>query len=258
MKQKRGDLIADRIKDWIVARDMKVGDKLPVETELVSIFKIGKSSAREALKSLEVQGLIRTTAGQGGGSFLIEVPEEHVLDLVQNYFYFKKVTPEQVYEVRRHLEPILVASVATTASDDLIEALEENVARCTPEPKNQKQLHAHLAAHNEFHEMLAKAAHNPVMCFQCRLINHLVRQVMFTRTSTAHKELLHHNWLAHGQLVKALRAHDGDTAAAVMHDHIRTVESYFAAMNPTIEPRLGGVGPVSEISQNLGHFVLGS
>jgi len=55
---KRGDLMVEEIKRWIVERRIGPGDKLPKEGELQTLFGVSKGTAREALKSLEVQGLV--------------------------------------------------------------------------------------------------------------------------------------------------------------------------------------------------------
>ena len=54
---KRGDVMVEEIKAWIAERRIAPGDRLPKESELQSLFGVSKGTAREALKSLEVQGL---------------------------------------------------------------------------------------------------------------------------------------------------------------------------------------------------------
>src|SRR5260370_16283779 len=55
---KRGDLVVEEIKRWIAERRLGPGDKLPKEDELQTLFGVSKGTAREALKSLELQGLV--------------------------------------------------------------------------------------------------------------------------------------------------------------------------------------------------------
>jgi GntR family transcriptional repressor for pyruvate dehydrogenase complex len=85
---KRGDLVVEEIKRWIAERRLELGDKLPKEDELQALFGISKGTAREALKSLEVQGLITVTTGPSGGATIGEVPLERAFQLVQNYLFF--------------------------------------------------------------------------------------------------------------------------------------------------------------------------
>ncbi|WP_443798290.1 FadR/GntR family transcriptional regulator, partial [Burkholderia gladioli] len=67
------------------------------------------STVREALKSLEVQGLIKVTTGPGGGGMVVEVPLDRTLQLLQNYLFFKDVSIDDIYTVRKLLEPELAA-----------------------------------------------------------------------------------------------------------------------------------------------------
>jgi GntR family transcriptional repressor for pyruvate dehydrogenase complex len=52
---KRGDLMVEEIKRWVADQKLAPGDKLPKEHELQALFGVSKGTAREALKSLEVQ-----------------------------------------------------------------------------------------------------------------------------------------------------------------------------------------------------------
>lgn len=90
-QQKRGDLVAEEIKRLITEKDLKPGDRLPREVELQQLFSVSKSTIREALKSLEVQGLIKVTTGPAGGGMVVEVPLDRTLQLLQNYLFFKDV-----------------------------------------------------------------------------------------------------------------------------------------------------------------------
>ncbi len=69
---KRTDEIVNAIKETIMADNLIPGDRLPQEKELIERYSASKSTVREALKSLEVQGLIKTKTGPGGGRLLIQ------------------------------------------------------------------------------------------------------------------------------------------------------------------------------------------
>lgn len=86
---KRSDLVAEEIKRLITAKNLLPGDKLPRESELQSMFSVSKSTMREALKSLEVQGLVKVSTGPGGGGTVVEVPLDRTFQLMQNYLFFK-------------------------------------------------------------------------------------------------------------------------------------------------------------------------
>src|SRR5262249_60976022 len=94
---KRGDLVVEEIKRWIAERRLQPGDKLPKETELQALFGVSKGTAREALKSLEVQGLITVATGPAGGATIGEGSLERAFQLVQNYLFFRTLHAGQIF-----------------------------------------------------------------------------------------------------------------------------------------------------------------
>ena len=57
--------VAERLSTQIASGDYNVGDKLPIEPELMKTFGVGRSSVREAVKILSMQGLLHVQQGVG-------------------------------------------------------------------------------------------------------------------------------------------------------------------------------------------------
>ena len=76
---KRSDLVAQEIKRLITEKDLSPGDRLPRESELQAQFQVSKGTIREALKALEVQGLVTMSTGPSGGGTIAEVPLDRTL-----------------------------------------------------------------------------------------------------------------------------------------------------------------------------------
>ncbi|MFP5306271.1 MAG: FadR/GntR family transcriptional regulator, partial [Gammaproteobacteria bacterium] len=70
---KTSEVVALQIVRDIVARQLKPGDKLPLEAELLKNYRVSRSSLREALRLLEVQDLISIRPGPGGGTVVGKV-----------------------------------------------------------------------------------------------------------------------------------------------------------------------------------------
>ena len=64
--------ICDRIRAQIAAGSLKPGDKLPAERELAQQLGVGRNALREALRSLEIAGIVRLQKGAKGGAFIRE------------------------------------------------------------------------------------------------------------------------------------------------------------------------------------------
>jgi DNA-binding FadR family transcriptional regulator len=68
LKNKRlFEKIVDQISDAVLSGSLKVGDKLPSEPELAHIFGVSRSAVREALRILELSGLVIIRKGNRGG-----------------------------------------------------------------------------------------------------------------------------------------------------------------------------------------------
>ena len=105
-KQKLSDLAAEEIKHWVMASNMRAGDRLLPEAELMERLGISKGTMREALKSLEVQGLIKVSAGAGGGASVTAVSYDKTAELLSNYFFFEKLDAPEIYKLRGIVVPI--------------------------------------------------------------------------------------------------------------------------------------------------------
>src|SRR5215475_7183669 len=172
---KRGDLVVEEIKRWIAERRLGPGDKLPKEDELQELFGVSKGTAREALKSLEVQGLVTVSTGPAGGATISEVPLERTFQLVQNYLFFRDLNVAQIYAIRRILEPELAAGAVAHLTEADFEALEHSIDTCAPVPAGAAQARAQRQEDLRFHDVLAAANPNVLLRFMCEVINNLLR-----------------------------------------------------------------------------------
>jgi len=72
------DEIADQIKDLIYSKTLKPGDKLPPERDLATQFGTGRMAVREALRILEIQGMVDIRHGKGA---FVKSPSTDILNV---------------------------------------------------------------------------------------------------------------------------------------------------------------------------------
>ena len=146
-KKSRPVKVSEEIKTWVVDRDLKQGDKLPNEAEMIALFGVSKGTVREALRILEAEGLISTRTGPGGGSFVNKVTVEHAKSLLANYFYFEDLSLADFYQLRKILEPELAANLAGKLTEEQLNEL-ETLALSHPEPAQsaQEEKEQHIAS----------------------------------------------------------------------------------------------------------------
>ena len=164
-KLSRPAQVAEAIKDYIVRERLQPGDRLPSEPELIERFAMAKGTIREALRLLDAQGLVKSRTGPGGGTFVHEVSPERAAALLANYFYFKDLTISDIYQLRRVLEPELVASLAGKLPPRVIDRLRAIVATYSaPAETDEEERDQHIAT-LRFHKLLAEQSSNPLLSF---------------------------------------------------------------------------------------------
>jgi len=151
------DQIKDILKQAILDGQFKPGDKLPPEDRIAEKFNVSKVTAREALREMESEGLIEKRRGIYGGSFVAEPGSEKMGDLVINYYHFGGLTPEELVEFRRMLEPALVALAAERRTEEDLKAIRTNIEEVekainTGKPNQAKGI--------DFHRLIGNACHN--------------------------------------------------------------------------------------------------
>lgn len=195
---------------------------------------------REALKSLEVQGLVTVSTGPAGGATISEVPLERTFQLVQNYLFFRDLNVAQLYAVRRMLEPELAAGAVGYLSNVDFEALEHSIDICAPAPSNAAQARAQRQEDLRFHDVLASANPNALLRFMCEVINHLLRHLVTLGNQPAHpayQKLGETNVAAHRRLLDAARRRDADEVRRLMVDHIDEAGGLAAELAAAVRQR---------------------
>lgn len=224
IKLSRPVQVAEAIKEWVVEQGLQAGNRLPGEAELIERFNMSKGTIREAMRILEAQGLIKTRTGPGGGSFVHEVSRQRAKALLGNYFYFKELTIGDIYQLRLTLEPELAASLAGKLPEDILRQLEENIAEYSQPATNLDEERTQHVASLRFHAILAEQAGNPLLGFVIDFMVNLLSDLTVYRRlySPPNVELWKQGHDHQQALVMALRDGNGETARAIMTDHMET------------------------------------
>lgn len=219
---KRADLVAEEMKRWIMAESLQPKDRLPNEAELAENFGISRWTAREALKSLEVQGLVTISPGPQGGARIADVTQQNAIQLLANYFYFKPLRVAHLYDLRRVLEPMMAAEAVEHLGEAQLAALEASIAVTRAPARDEGEHRAQREAELEFHNILADACPNLLLGFVCRFINNLMADwVVLNRTYVeAHDAFRDTNVHFHDDLLAAFRAKDRAAVIRIMTEHM--------------------------------------
>lgn len=94
--------IVKKIRAIIVEDGLKSGDKIPSERELSDRLNVGRSSVREALRALELLGLIETRRGEG--TFIKDFKEHHLVELLGTFILEQDKTKNDLLETKMEIE----------------------------------------------------------------------------------------------------------------------------------------------------------
>lgn len=154
-------VVLDKIEGDLLEGRLGPGERLPPERELATTLGVGRSSVREALRVLEVMGLIRTGTGSGptAGAIVTATPHGGLSQLLRLQVAAHGFPVPDVYETRLLLEEWAVAHLAVRTDADLADA------RSTLEAMSADGLTIDdfLALDAQFHVRLAEASGNVVV-----------------------------------------------------------------------------------------------
>jgi GntR family transcriptional regulator, transcriptional repressor for pyruvate dehydrogenase complex len=154
-RRRLSEIAVEQIRDFILSNGMKAGDKLPSENEMVIQLGVSRVSVREAIRILEISGILEVRHGRG--VFVKELTGDIFVPLGQ-WVSMKKQTLQQHFETRLILEPGIAALAANYASAEDIRLLNENIS--LQRKIDDDDIVATVRLDIEFHCLLARVTRN--------------------------------------------------------------------------------------------------
>jgi len=188
------------------------GTKLPPERELAAHFKVARSSLRQALKVLEILGVITQKVGDGSylnrdASSVLAVPMEFL-------FLLDDTTVEELVEVRMIIEPALAAKAAERANSADISLLRQSITELEQSERNRVRL---VASDLLFHRAIFQASGNRLTG---RLFPTIHRAMLHMITMTSQLVDMEHTVAFHKPILDAIESRDPERASRLMTAHL--------------------------------------
>ena len=221
-KQKVSHVLARQILNDVLLRDYRPGDSLGGEAELLQRYKVGRGSLREALRLLEVHGLIYIRPGPGGGPVLSSVDSRDFGRMAALFFQYNGAVLGELIHARLVVEPLLAAMAASNRDPVEIKGLVDIMSRATSNPIDDDALWVRES--HAFHNYIAHLAGNRVL----ELFANSLKEIFSERikgkplTLDERREVLD----AHHRIAQAIEQGDGATAEREMRDHMTQVASH--------------------------------
>lgn len=213
------DQAIDKIYDLIMERNLQPNDRLPPERELSEMLGISRNSLREAIRVLDVLGIIRVDQGSG-----MVIDATKVSNAVTRHLSFALMLNrnklDELFEARLVVETECAGLAAERASPKEIEELRATYSKLVEfRMERPRGIEYELS----LHALIAAAAHNVVL----EEILSSLRQVLkdSRETTVPSSGVTDSTVEIQGKIIDAIAGHDKTMARALMYEHISAVES---------------------------------
>ncbi|HEX2442087.1 MAG TPA: FadR/GntR family transcriptional regulator [Methylomirabilota bacterium] len=214
--------IVGHIERAIYDGRLRQGQKLPPERQLARDLKASRVAVREALRTLELRGLVDVRQGSTGGYFVREVDDRPLVRDFETMFRLGRVSWPQLIEARRFIEPEVASLAAQRATEadlkTLGAALEQRWEHAAVSGVPARQSYV------DFHRALAEAARNPVHAVITHALIELEAEVLdpgpeLTQDDSVQIEA------SHRRIFEAIAAGNAEEARAAMVAHIEDMQA---------------------------------
>lgn len=214
--------ICSQIRARISSGDLKPGDKLPPERDMADQYGVGRNAVREALRSLEIAGLVRLHKGRAGGAFIRPASHSQVTTAIKDLLNFGSITWSELSEARMAVLDTVVRLAAARGSEADFDAIERNLDH-TDELTAQGRFAERAYAATDFYAELATAAQNRALLMMVASMTELERQLLDVVQEPRNKPIA--SLVPQRRaLLRHLRQRDGDRAATALRAHLINIQ----------------------------------
>jgi GntR family transcriptional regulator, transcriptional repressor for pyruvate dehydrogenase complex len=218
---KASDVLAAKLRELILSHGLVEGTPLPTERELVAQSGLSRTSVREALRVLETEGLVVTKAGRNGGSQVRRPGRESISRSFELFVRSHGVRFEALLEAREAIEPAAARLAAVHRhDDDLAEMTRIHAAL----ERVSDDVGEHVRLNLLWHRAIMHASRNELLIAFFDAIADSVQAATESQSLNS-IEVRREVVRAHGRVLAAIAARDGDAAFRRMQRHVGAYSS---------------------------------
>jgi DNA-binding FadR family transcriptional regulator len=207
--------IIGQIRGLLGRGELRTGDRLPSERELAERFAVSRNSVRQALRSLQEQGLLEIRKGAAGGAFIHGGGGGAMQNVLSDLFSLGTIRPQDLTEVRVLVGVEVVRLACSRATEDEIRLLEANVAQAE-RAIEAGDLDLRTELNLEFHKMLGRMSGNALLVAITDGVITITKQFVGRIGRTPNSYVMPFR----KRLLRHLRARDVDAAMSEMRRHL--------------------------------------
>ncbi|MDR1833556.1 MAG: FCD domain-containing protein [Propionibacteriaceae bacterium] len=218
-ENRKYEVVLRHIENGILDGSYRSGSLLPPERDLAAALNVGRSAVREALRVLQTQGLIESSAGRGGGTRVVSAQGDALARIFRLHLAVAGKGLTDLIETRVALERVSAAAAAQSASPATI----ANLQAVLDEMRQADHVEAFNPLDTLFHVLVARAGRNDLVADLTVAIREAVRRPILV--SSQNMDDWHTFKLRlcreHEAILEAIAASNPTAAADRMESHIR-------------------------------------
>ena len=211
--EKLSDQVANKIRRDISQSIYKIGEKIPAEPELMKLYGVGRSTIREAIKTLAMTGILRVQ--QGSGTFINAGAQHETIDQ-----RLRRADFDQINAVRKLLEEEITRLATKNHTEKDLEEMKECLEKRRMAILTEER-QACVDADIAFHMTIARASSNDVLADLYQSFTSVIREFFSKRETrgVSHFAMSHH---LHEQLLQAIKGKKEKQAQLVLNKIIES------------------------------------
>jgi GntR family transcriptional regulator, transcriptional repressor for pyruvate dehydrogenase complex len=222
--------ICVQVRREMAAGTLRPGDKLPAERELAVKFGVSRTAVREALRTLEIAGVVGLQKGVKGGAFILEGDLDLITRSVRDMVLLGRISLDSLTETRTLIMQTAVGLVSQRISPQILAALESNTEELAKLPKSSAP-GDRVRISARFYNLLAKATGNELLQVIIESLTEIVLQRVEARHMRAMPNLLEHR----RRLIRLLAKRDVAAAQREVGQHLQALHRHLLREERKVE-----------------------
>lgn len=230
---KASEILASNIKKQIVSGELKEGDHLPAEANLMEQFDVSRPTIREAYRILEAQQLVTVARGAKGGAIVHAPTPALITEYTALLMQAERVTMDEIYQARNAYEPAIVRLVATHAratAPAILRACLDNEDELLRSPESSAD------AVEKFHKTLIDLSGNRPLIYLYSSISTVIKRyekivmaLQHRAMDGGHSRSTQRGFKSYRKLIDLIEA--GDVDGAEQHWRVHNEQAYKSWIN---------------------------
>src|SRR5215475_660125 len=214
--------ICERIREQLALGVLKPGDKLPPERDLAQQLGVSRNVLREALRSLEMAGVLRLQKGVKGGAFIREGDTSRMNVVMRDMLSLGTISVRELSEARINVLDLVVRLACANARQADFEVLEANIEG-TELATREGRLLDRVECSREFYRLLAASTGNKVIAMIMDSVTEIHMRFVYAKVASSGVAM---SRLAQRrrQLLSAIAARNAPLASRLMRTHLEAVQ----------------------------------